>query len=87
MAKKKTGKKKAPPEPTVYIGPNLPGGTLASFTVFKNGLPARVQEMKKQTPELAHLFVPVPDLGAARRRLARHGKEARAFRAVVKKYF
>lgn len=85
MAGKK--KKKTPPAPQVYIGPNLPGGMLSSFTVFKNGLPAHVQEMVRQTPELADLFVPVSRLAEARRKLLRHGKEARALRAVVKKFF
>ena len=85
MAKKK--KKKTPPAPQVYIGPNLPGGTLSSFTVFKNGVPAHVEQLVAQTPELADLFVPVSRLAESRRRLARHGREARAYRAVVKKFF
>jgi hypothetical protein len=85
MAGKK--KKKTQPAPQVYIGPNLPGGALSSFTVFKNGVPAYVEEMVRQTPELSDLFVPVSHIAKARRELLRHGKEARAFRAVMKKLF
>jgi len=73
-------------KPTVYIGPNLPGGQLAGFTVYKNGLPAYVRELQEQTPELKKLFVPVADLAAARKRLTRPGPEAQAFQAVRKKF-
>ena len=74
------------PGPQVYIGPSLPDGSLTQHTVFKNGLPPHVEQLKIQTPEVGHLIVPVADLSAARQRLSRHGKEARAYREVARKY-
>lgn len=74
------------PRPVVYVGPNLPGGSLSAFTVFKNGLPAHVQQLQEQTPELQALFVPVNELPTARQRLARSGPEAKAMQTVRKKF-
>jgi hypothetical protein len=76
---KKTG-------PVIYIGPNLPGGTLSAFTVYKNGLPVHIKDLQEKTPELKALFVPVSDLATARRRLNRPGPEANAVQAVRKKF-
>jgi len=73
-------------ERTIYIGPNLPGGQLSAFTVFKGELPAHVRDLREKTPELQRLFVPVSDLAAARQRLQKAGPEAQAFRAVRKKF-
>lgn len=72
--------------PVIYIGPNLPGGTMSAFTVYKNGLPAYVEQIKTETPEIGRLIVPIKDLPAARKRLARHGVEANAYQAVAKKF-
>lgn len=76
----------ARPGPQVYIGPSLPDGSLMQHTVFKNGLPPHVEQLKLQTPEVGHLIVPVTQLSAARQRLVRHGVEAKAYRTVVRKY-
>lgn len=74
------------PGPQVYIGPSLPDGSLTQHTVFKGGLPPHVEQLKLQVPEVGHLIVPVTQLSAARQRLTRHGKEARAYREVARKY-
>jgi len=76
----------ARPGPQVYIGPSLPDGSLMQHTVFKNGLPPHVEQLKLNTPEIQRLIVPVTELAAARQDLAKHGSRARAFRAVVSKY-
>jgi hypothetical protein len=88
MAKKTATKKTSigKPAPVVYIGPNLPGGQLSAFTVFRNGLPAHVAEIEKQHPEISRLIVPVRELPAARQKLHRHGAEALAYKAVAQKY-
>jgi hypothetical protein len=86
---KKTATKKQPvqgPGPVIYIGPNLPGGRMSAFTVYKNGLPAYVEQLKTETPEIGRLIVPVRNLAQARQRLARHGAEAKAYQAVAKKF-
>jgi hypothetical protein len=74
------------PGPQVYIGPSLPDGSLTQYTVFKHGLPPHVEQIKLSTPEAQHLIVPVAELSAARQRLQRHGKEARAYQEMVRKY-
>lgn len=86
MPRKRSRKQTVRPGPQVYIGPSLPDGSLMRHTVFKNGLPPHVEQLKLQTPEVGRLIVPVTELSAARQRLARHGAEAKAFRTVVRKY-
>jgi len=85
MAKKKT--KTAKPGPQIYIGPTLPGGVLSANTIFKNGLPPHVEQLQQERPEIKNLIVPVSDLSGARQRIAGHGKEAQAYREIVKQYF
>lgn len=74
------------PGPQVYIGPSLPDGSLMQHTVFKNGLPPHVEQLKLNTPEIGRLIVPVTELAAARQDLVRHGSRARAYRTVISKY-
>lgn len=84
--KKKYGIARTKPGPVIYIGPNLPGGALSGFTVFRGGLPAHVTEMQEKNPELKTLFVPVSELAAARKRLTRPSREAKAFQDLCKKF-
>ena len=88
MAKKTSFKRTTPASsvPVIYIGPNLPGGTMSAYTVYKNGLPTYVEQLKTETPEIARLIVPVKDLSPARKRLARHGAEASAYQALATKH-
>lgn len=60
-----------PPEPTIYVGPNLAGGVLARYTVFKDGkmLP-HVQELLEQNPDVKALIVPVSKLAVTEQQLA-----------------
>ena len=86
MPRKRSRKQAARPGPQVYIGPSLPDGSLMQHTVFKNGLPPHVEQLKLNTPEIGRLIVPVTELAAARQDLARHGSRVRAYRAVVSKF-
>ena len=86
MAKKKNYKTKRI-EPQVYIGPTLPGGALSANTVFRNGLPAHVEQLKQEDPQIGRLIVPVSELSTARQHLSGHGRIAQAYRHIVKNYF
>ena len=67
----------------VYVGPNIPGGILQRFQVFKGGLPPHAKGLIEQVPEVGELFVPVKDLGSMRRKIEDPGtNEARLFYAV-----
>jgi hypothetical protein len=67
----------------IYIGPNIPGGILQRFQVFKGGLPPYCEDLSKKIPEIRELFVPVEGLEAIRRKIEELGtNEARLFYAV-----
>ena len=73
----------APPTRLVYVGPNIPGGILQRFQVFKGGLPPHAKELFDKVPEVRELFVPVRDLESMRRKIEEPGtNEARLFYAV-----
>ena len=66
-----------------YVGPNVPGGALQRFQVFKGGLPPYCEDLIKKIPEIKGLFVPVEGLEATRRKIEESGtNEARLFYAV-----
>ena len=73
----------APPVRLVYVGPNIPGGILQRFQVFKGGLPPHARELFDKVSEVRELFVPVTELEDARRKIEEPGtNEARLFYAV-----
>jgi hypothetical protein len=67
MAKEKT--------PTVtgtvmYLGPTLRGARhVVNGTIFKGGVPRHLEKELTADPDYAALFVPVADVGAARKEL------------------
>ncbi|MGG4034207.1 hypothetical protein ABEV74_10990 [Paenibacillus cisolokensis] len=57
------------PEPLIYIGPNLPGGRLSRFRVFRGGgIPPFLSDLVDQRPEIERLIVPVSGFPAAVKR-------------------
>jgi hypothetical protein len=56
----KIGPKVDPPTRLVYCGPNIPGGALQQFTIFKSGLPVHLSEMVGKCPAIKLLCV-APD--------------------------
>lgn len=74
-APKKTAKSQVkptlPPEPTIYVGPSLAGGTLAQYTVFKEGkmLP-HIQDIVEKNPDVKALIVPVSELATTEQQLS-----------------
>ena len=49
----------------MYIGPNRLGEGLKKYTVYKEGTPENVAELKKKYPQIERLFVNVEDLNGA----------------------
>ena len=73
--------------PTIYLGPNLPGGVLSRGAVFTGRLPAAVLNLAGESPELADLLVPVAKLPAAKKELATpNSRLSRAHLALGKRY-
>jgi hypothetical protein len=69
----------------VYVGPNIPGGILQRFQVFKGGYPPHCKDLFEKIPEIKELFVPVEGLEAMRRKTEEPGtNEARIFYVVQK---
>jgi len=56
--------KTEPVEQLIYIGPNLPGGRLSQFTVFRGGLPVYLTDLLEQQPSIKDLIVPVAETAA-----------------------
>lgn len=48
-------------EQLIYIGPNLPGGRLSQYTVFRGGLPVYLNDLLEQQPSIKDLIVPVAE--------------------------
>lgn len=52
---------KQPFVPVIYVGPNIPGGALARFTVFNNGFTPFVENLKQKHPSVEALLIPVEE--------------------------
>lgn len=75
-------------EATVYVGPRLPRGKLAQFSVFRGGnLPAHVQKLLDECPAMKFLLVPASKLAEARRKLNKSSSIEAAKFAEVRKHF
>ncbi|RXZ84585.1 hypothetical protein EBB07_00785 [Paenibacillaceae bacterium] len=69
-------------EQLIYVGPNLRGGRLLRFTVFREGVPDYLSELVKQ-PEVSRLLVPVSALSETLQRVDTAGTlEHKAFEAL-----
>lgn len=82
-----TKKKKTKGPRLVYCGPNVPGGLLTSYTVYKNGIPAHLQATLEKCPDLKYLFVPVEKLVNAREEIKTSGAFLHQKYEVVRKHF
>jgi hypothetical protein len=54
------------PARMVYCGPNIPGGALQQFTVFKGGFPLHLAELVEKCPAIKLLCVSPDQLQATR---------------------
>lgn len=64
------------PAKLVYCGPNIPGGALQQFTVFKEALPMYLNEMVEKCPAIAILSVPPDQLQITRNAIGTKGSAA-----------
>ena len=83
--------KKAPaeikrPEQVIYIGPNLPGGLLQRYTVFKGGIPLHITQITEKCPALQGLFVPVENFATAEQSLSAIGSAGNSLFSQVLDY-
>lgn len=66
-------------ERLIYCGPNIPGGVLQRYTVYKGGLPAHLGDLFAKCPAIKRLFVPVTDLAQAESAIATKGTPENAY--------
>lgn len=88
MPRAKTFKTQETQETTIYIGPSLPSGQLARYTVFRNGkaLP-HVAQLVEQCPAMKALIVPVSKLADTERKLLNSASvETKRFAEIRKHY-
>ncbi|MCB5255538.1 MAG: hypothetical protein LHW58_07850 [Candidatus Cloacimonetes bacterium] len=72
-------------ERLIYCGPNLPGGKLTKYRVFKGGIPEYLNDVIAGYPEIKRLFVPVADLQKAETAISTKGTPQQlAYEAVQK---
>lgn len=84
MVGKALTSKETPAEPLIYCGPSFPGGELQQFSIYKNGIPKNVEEIKKECPAITHLFKPVSQLAATRVNFGKVGsRDHQLFSAVT----
>lgn len=53
------------PASLIYCGPNLPGGALAQYTVYRGGLPSYLDKHIEKCPAIRRLFVAPEQLDKA----------------------
>ncbi|WP_051775872.1 hypothetical protein [Paenibacillus tyrfis] len=63
----------APQEAFIYIGPNLPGGLLSRFRIFRGGIPEYLESTLREQPKIERLIVPVSGLSEALARTSTPG--------------
>ena len=61
------------PDRLIYCGPNIPGGVLQRFAIYKGGLPVHLGELFAKNPAVKALFVPVADLAKTEKAIATKG--------------
>ena len=70
---KNTNAAPAKPERLIYCGPNIPGGALQRYAVFKGGLPEHLGDIFAKCPAVKALFVPVADFATTEQAIAVKG--------------
>lgn len=86
MSEKKKGQQQEEKKETlVYLGPEVPG-VAAVGTVFKNGLPKKLEEMVKELPAVKMLLVPVRDVVKVKKELTKETSAAKICYQKVAEY-
>ena len=74
-------------EQLIYIGPNVPGGMLQRYQVFRGGKPEHLKDLFEKCPELQGLFVQVTDLAVAEKALGTAGTVENTLYRETAKFF
>ena len=74
-------------EQLIYIGPNVPGGMLQRYQVFRGGKPEHLKDLFEKCPELQGLFVQVTDLAMAEKALGTAGTVENTLYRETAKFF
>ena len=74
-------------EQLIYIGPNVPGGMLQRYQVFRGGKPEHLKDLFEKCPELQGLFVQVTDLAVAEKALGEAGTVENTLYRETAKFF
>ena len=90
MAKTSPDQAKSEPvkrEQLIYIGPNVPGGMLQRYQVFRGGRPEHLKDLFEKCPTLQGLFVQVTDLAVAEKALGEAGTVENTLYREAAKFF
>jgi hypothetical protein len=69
----------------IYMGPNLRAGRLLQSTVFRGGIPAYLQPLLDELPDVASLIVPVDEMSGVQAKIVQVGTpEYGAYNAIMK---
>ena len=74
-------------EQLIYIGPNVPGGMLQRYQVFRGGKPEHLKDLFEKCPALQGLFVQVTDLAVAEKALGMAGTVENTLYREAAKFF
>jgi len=87
IPKETTSKKSASKEHRlIYCGPNIPGGVIQRYTVFKGGIPGHFNDLFEKCPAVKKLFVPVEELAKTERAISTKGTPENTFYYQVMKF-
>lgn len=79
-------KKKSADKQLIYVGPNLMHGRAQQYAVFQGGIPAHLNELRDQHPEIDELIVEVSELSKARQQIATPGTpKYEAYQRLIRK--
>lgn len=74
-------------EQLIYIGPNVPGGMLQRYQVFRGGKPEHLKDLFEKCPALQGLFVQVTELAVAEKALGTAGTVENTLYREAAKFF
>ena len=74
-------------EQLIYVGPNVPGGALQRYQVFRGGKPEHLKDLFEKCPTLQGLFVPVTDLAVVEKALGEAGTVENTLYRETAKFF
>ena len=71
----------------IYIGPNIPGGVLHRYSVFRGGISEHLNGLIEKCPAIRSLFVPVSQLATVEKALSSIGPAEHTLYREVIAYF